>query len=225
MDQPSQTKPLLPVGFQTSDLTEKLDLALARAQGEFKRATKDATNPHFGKKYADIAATVEACQEALAKHNLSVTQWPIHSLDGRAWLCTRVAFAGQWLMSTFSLPVVKQDPQGYGSAITYARRYALMAALGIAPEEDDDGNSASYPPIDKNPPKQNLREPVKATQVNTRGPTVPHARDGGASTVTSGKGVGHVNPPIGSKVVIPATGPTPAPVNPFKERTTASSNV
>ncbi len=131
--------------FETSDQTDKLDAAMAKMQSELKPVIKDSDNPFFKSKYADLASVIEASREALSKNGLSITQWPVHSSDGRLTLVTRIAHGGQWMKATFSVPVTKQDPQGFGSATTYARRFALMAVLGCA-AEDDDGNAA----IDRN---------------------------------------------------------------------------
>lgn len=129
--------------FETSPETDKLDEALAKAQGKMRSAKKDAVNSHFGTNYADLASVVDACRDALAEHGISVTQWPILTAGGSGiHLVTRLALAGQWMRATFAVPVAQVTAQGMGSAITYARRYALSAALGIA-AEDDDGNAAS----------------------------------------------------------------------------------
>lgn len=129
--------------IETSADTAKLDAALAKAQGEIEAASKDATNPAFKSRYADISAIWSACRPALAKHGISVTQWPVHGEDGRLHIITRIAHAGEWIKAHFSIPVTKQDPQGYGSATTYAKRYTLAAALGVVADDDDDGNAAS----------------------------------------------------------------------------------
>ena len=128
--------------FESSQSTEKLDAALARIQGEMKPAIKDSANPFYNSRYADLAAVWEVARTVLSKHGVNVTQWPVSSLDGRITLVTRIALGGEWMRATFSIPVVKQDPQGFGSATTYIRRFALMAALGIAPV-DDDGSASS----------------------------------------------------------------------------------
>lgn len=126
--------------METSPSTEKLDEALAKAQGEFKPAIKDSTNPHFQSKFAGLSSIWDACRPVLAKYEISVTQWPTESSDGRIHLVTRIAHKGEWIKSSFSVPVMKQDPQGYGSGITYIKRYALSAALGIVGDEDDEGD-------------------------------------------------------------------------------------
>jgi len=133
--------------FKTSESTTKLDSALAKAQGQIQVASKDKINPAFRSKYADITSVWEACREALSKHEISVTQWPIHSENNKLHLVTRIAHAGEWMQGEFSIPVDKSNAHGYGSAVTYAKRFALSAALGIVSDDevqaDDDGNAAS----------------------------------------------------------------------------------
>lgn len=127
--------------FETSAETDKLDEAIAKMQGDLEPVIKDNENPFFKSKYADLASVINASRKALKSNGLSVTQWPVHSTDGRLTLVTRIAHAGQWMKATFSLPVTKQDPQGYSSALTYGRRISLMAALSLG-AEDDDGEKA-----------------------------------------------------------------------------------
>lgn len=147
--------------IETSADTTKLDAALAKAQGEIEAASKDKTNPAFKSRYADLTAIWGACRPALAKHAISVTQWPVHSEDGRLHMITRIAHGGEWIKAHFSIPVTKQDPQGYGSATTYAKRFTLAAALGVVADEDDDGNAASARPATRQEPKP---EPAKLAE-------------------------------------------------------------
>jgi len=151
--------------IETSPDTAKLDAALAKAQGEIEAASKDKTNPAFKSRYADLTAVWGACRPALAKHGISVTQWPVHAEDGRLHIITRIAHNGEWIKAHFSIPVTKQDPQGYGSATTYAKRFALAAALGVVADEDDDGNAASAP---RGPTRQ---EAPVSTHVESLGDT------------------------------------------------------
>jgi hypothetical protein len=150
--------------FTTSEQTEKLDEALAKAQGEIEPAAKDKVNPAFRSKYADLASVWGACRTALAKHNITLTQWPLHSDDGRLHLITRLAHAGQWMQAEMSIPVGKPDAHGYGSAMTYAKRYSLAAAIGVVADDDDDGNAASQPRSDLNPTKDVYAELLKALE-------------------------------------------------------------
>jgi len=154
--------------IETSNDTAKLDEALAKAQGEIEAASKDRNNPAFKSKYADITSIWEAARPALAKHGISVTQWPIHADDTRLHIVTRIAFKGEWIRAHFSIPVTKQDAQGYGSATTYAKRYALSAALGVVADDDDDGNAASQRPSFE--PKK-AAAPMPPTDVESIGDT------------------------------------------------------
>lgn len=115
--------------------------ALAAAQMDMGRALKSATNPHFKSKYADLGAVVEACLPALNKHGIAVIQPMTDGEGGRAVVTTFIHESGETLSCPIPLIVAKNDMQGLGSAMTYARRYGLMALAGIAPE-DDDGNAA-----------------------------------------------------------------------------------
>lgn len=122
---------------------DKIATALVKAQRAFAPALKSSTNPHFKSKYADLAACVEAVIDALNANGIALIQKQ-HPHDGGVAVETVfVHESGETLSAgILSVPAAKQDPQGYGSALTYARRYALMAACGIAPE-DDDGNASS----------------------------------------------------------------------------------
>lgn len=128
--------------MRTSESIASLAAALAKAQAVIEGAIKDKANPAFRSRYADLAAIWDAIREPLTANGLSLVQMP-DMLEGDPVLVTRLLHAsGEWLEGTYPLNPVKQDPQGYGSAITYARRYAAMAVCGVAPE-DDDGNAAS----------------------------------------------------------------------------------
>jgi|TARA_R110002124_G_scaffold883_5_gene4497 hypothetical protein len=118
--------------------------AFISAQGTLERASKDADNPFFKSKYADLSAVWLACQEALGENGLAVIQDVTTSENG-VEVSTRVLhISGQWLeCGPLTIPLAKSDAQGVGSAITYGRRYGLSATLGIVTELDDDGNAAS----------------------------------------------------------------------------------
>lgn len=133
--------------MRTSEQINELATALAKAQGQLNGAKKDATNPHFKSRYADLASVWDACREALTKHGLSVLQSPRGVVtEAGAWAVELetclLHTSGQWMADTLTVPVGKADAQGVGSAVTYARRYSLAAFVGVAPE-DDDGNAAS----------------------------------------------------------------------------------
>jgi len=117
--------------------------ALVKAQRGFAPALKTSTNPHFRSKYVDLAGCVEAVVDALNAAGIALIQRTSEDSTGVTVETVFVHESGEMLeCGKLHVPASKQDPQGYGSALTYARRYSLMAACGIAPE-DDDGNAAS----------------------------------------------------------------------------------
>ena len=128
--------------MEKSDSIAKLAVALVAAQAELKVVEKEAINPFFKSKYADLPAIVKEYQRVFPKHGLAVTQIP----EGAGLRTTIVHISGEFISSVADLKPVKNDPQAIGSAITYMRRYALAAVCGIvAAEDDDDGNAASEP--------------------------------------------------------------------------------
>jgi len=120
----------------------KLFAAMAKAFPEIEGATKDSNNPAFKSKYADLSSVSEAIKPALLNHGLFYVQLT-HEQQGGVCIETQVCHESGEQMSFGKLfvPAGKQDAQGYGSALTYARRYSLMTAFGVCPE-DDDGNAA-----------------------------------------------------------------------------------
>ena len=125
-----------------SESIANLAAAMAAAQGEMGAAIKGASNPFFKSKYADLGAVIQAVKEPFAAHGLSYVQFPI-SGEQSVGVTTRLMHSsGEWLEQSFFIPLGKMDAQAAGSAITYARRYALQAIAGI-PSEDDDGNAAT----------------------------------------------------------------------------------
>lgn len=117
----------------------------AKVQAKIGRATKDKKNSHFGSKYADLASVFEAWQEAGPEHGFSVLQLVKDAGEGRQGILLETILLhrdGMEVSSTSFFPAVKGDAQAYGSALTYARRYALAAMVGVCPD-DDDGNAAS----------------------------------------------------------------------------------
>ena len=116
--------------------------ALVKAQKQFGPALKTSSNPHFKSRYADLAACVEAVVDALNANGIMLMQQNSECSDGVIVETVFIHESGETMSSgKLHVPASKHDPQGYGSALTYARRYSLMAACGIAPE-DDDGNHA-----------------------------------------------------------------------------------
>ena len=123
----------------------KIASAFVKAQKAFGPALKSATNPHFRSRYADLSACVEAVIDALNANGIALMQKTYECKDGVMVETVFIHDSGEVMESgLLHVPATKQDAQGYGSALTYARRYSLMAACGIAPE-DDDGNAASKP--------------------------------------------------------------------------------
>jgi hypothetical protein len=137
--------------MRTSEQINEIAAALAKAQGAIEGAVKGSLNPHFKNKYADLGAVWDACREHLSANNISVIQPVCHGMqtnnvgERRILTVTRLMHggSGQWIEDD-GIPLIlsKDDMQGLGSALTYSRRYGLMAMVGIAPE-DDDGNAAS----------------------------------------------------------------------------------
>lgn len=125
-----------------SETIEKIAPALHKAQGQIKAALKDSTNPHFRSKYADLSSVIEAVKPALQANGITFLQGVHDAVDGVAVETMLLHTSGEWISSVMRIPAVKQDAQGYGSAITYGRRYGLQAMCGV-PAEDDDGNAAT----------------------------------------------------------------------------------
>jgi hypothetical protein len=130
--------------------------ALAAAQAEMGPALKGTENPHFRSKYADLASVMDACLPALNRHGIAVIQPLSENEFGRHVVTRFIHSSGETLECPIPLIVGKQDMQGLGSAITYARRYGLMSLAGIAPE-DDDGNAAAAS-VKGNAASQGLRD-------------------------------------------------------------------
>jgi ERF superfamily len=124
----------------------KLAEALSKAQGAIEDAKKESENPFFKSNYADLSSVWKACRKHLSGNGLAVIQ--AVDLEGR--LRTTLAHtSGEWIASVYPIKPVKDDPQGLGSAVTYARRYSLAAIVGIAPAgEDDDGEGAQGRPAE-----------------------------------------------------------------------------
>ena len=131
---------------EISDLVQ----SLFSVQHHLQPVIKDANNPYYGNDYATLNCVLDTCRDILFSHGILMMQHPcaapVELGAGHIGLETRFTHvqSGQWLSSTAVIPLPKNDPQGMGSAITYARRYSLCAMLGIV-TEDDDGNAASNP--------------------------------------------------------------------------------
>jgi hypothetical protein len=132
--------------------------ALVKAQREFAPALKTNANPFFKSKYADLSVCIEAVIDALHNNGIALIQRN-HDCDNGVKVETILLHESgeEFSGGVLHVPAIKSDPQAYGSALTYARRYSLMATCGIAPE-DDDGNAAARPikPL----PAPNLQPPA-----------------------------------------------------------------
>jgi hypothetical protein len=125
-----------------SDSLKELNAALSKAQKAMKNARKTSENPYYKSKYADLGEVWDACREELTTNGLAVAQLPTVR-DGKVVLTYMLLHeSGEYLGEELEMTPVKADPQGIGSAITYARRYSLAGLAGVA-TEDDDGNAAS----------------------------------------------------------------------------------
>jgi hypothetical protein len=134
-----------------SESIANLASSLTKAQLELKNPAFDSTNPHFRNKFASLVSVRAAVIPALNKHGLTISQFP-KCADGLAG-CVNVLLhsSGEFIEDECLLPLSKNDPQGAGSAITYARRYSLQAIAGVVADEDDDANAASTPAAPSKP--------------------------------------------------------------------------
>lgn len=149
-----------------SESIKELAAALVKVQADLKPAPKSSDNPFFGSKYADLTGCWEACRALLAANGLAVVQGT-NGADGLTVTVetTLLHVSGEWMSSSLTIKPSKPDPQGIGSAITYGRRYALSAMVGIC-TDDDDGNAASRgeppPPQRAVAPKSGATDKKKA---------------------------------------------------------------
>ena len=148
--------------MRRSDAINELATALSKAQAKIRPATKDAMNPAFKSKYADLASVVDAYREPLAEFGLSLSQHP--SSEGQRVIITTLLMhtSGQWLESDLAITAQQATPQSIGSAITYGRRYSAMSITGMA-SDDDDGNEADgRHPQKAQQPRQQMKSPQQA---------------------------------------------------------------
>lgn len=156
----------------------KLAAALAAAQGEIESAPKSTLNTFFGNRYANLTEVWGACRAALSKHKIAVIQ-AIQCCDANVWLeTTLVHESGEHIISRFPLKPSKFDMQGYGSAISYARRYSLAAMVGVVSEEDDDGNQASGRGPNQVQAKKTVAAPLSSAQTQTQAEGRPDSSSG-----------------------------------------------
>jgi len=172
-----------------SNELKQLAGALSKAQSEMSGAKKSAKNPFFKSNYANLEEVINCIKDPFANHGLSFLQFPV-SADGFAGVETTIMHeSGEWVSNEFMLKCAKNDPQGMGSAITYARRYGLQSAVGL-PSEDDDGNAATKR---SQPAQQAKPTPIQAAPslpaINTVDVTIiDYAKAGALHTVTLAAG-------------------------------------
>ena len=141
-----------------SESIKELATALAKAQGEMGKAIKDANNPFFKANYADLESCIDASRAALVKNGLSVAQFVTSDGVGLALNTLLMHSSGEFIETACRVLTVKKDPQGEGSAITYYRRYAYAAAIGLV-TSDDDGEGAMDRPHQET--KASPKEPTR----------------------------------------------------------------
>lgn len=143
-----------------SESIKELAAALSLAQGQMEAAKKDKENPYFKSHYSDLASVWEACREPLSKHGLSVTQ--LTDVEEGKLVIESVLMhkSGEWISGRLAMPITKNDPQSMGSLISYGRRYALGAIVGVVSEEDNDaeGTMDRGKKEEKKPPKQEAKK-------------------------------------------------------------------
>ena len=131
--------------MECSSKIDKIVPALLKAQSAMPAVTKDGSNPHFGSKYASLPGIFSACMPVLNKQDIFCMQAPglAHKAGTIRLTTTLMHKSGQWISSSIYMPTGKDNAQGVGSALTYARRYSYCAMLGIVSDADDDGNAAT----------------------------------------------------------------------------------
>lgn len=144
--------------MKTSETLTKISPALLKAQKEITFAAKDTNNPFFKSKYADLPCVIDAIKKPLNDNGIVFVQSASPSDPGYLSMTTRLIHeSGEWIEDTATIPLPKSDPQGYGSASTYGRRYGLAAITGLY-QDDDDGNAATK----SNNPAQTPLDVLKA---------------------------------------------------------------
>jgi len=143
---------------------KEIAAALFKFQQEVGKVKKDATNPFFKSKYATLSNVLDVIREPLNKCNLVVTQSPFGGDEPT--LSTKIIHAesGEYILSDYPLMLVKNDPQSMGSAITYARRYALVSMLCLDVDDDDDGNAATKAVQPTQSEQQAFREQIQGSR-------------------------------------------------------------
>lgn len=155
-----------------SEQLNELATALSKAQGQIKDAKKDSSNPFFKSKYADLASVWDACRKPLSDNGLSIVQGVEFDANGRYLETMLMHTSGQYVSSIINLTLKEDSMQSIGSAITYARRYALSAMVGVSPD-DDDGEAAGGRMVNQQPTIQYGAPPITKPLITTT-PAVEH---------------------------------------------------
>jgi hypothetical protein len=156
--------------FEQSESIAALAKALLTFHGEVGKVKKDANNPFFKSKYASLSNILDAIEEPLQKAGLAVSQFPT---EGNGLVTQVMHSSGEWMRCSYVMPVKEQNnPQAVGSSITYARRYALAAALSLNIDEDDDGNAAAGPAKKAPVPVSGAEAPQPFSRDESEKPTV-----------------------------------------------------
>ena len=145
--------------YCSTEITE-LARAMLKVQAALQPALKDRENTFSHSRYATLNSVMDACREALNGNGIWLAQYPVPVEAGHMGLVTKLTHAesGQWQSSLMVMPLPKADPQGYGSTLTYGRRYCLSALLGIVTEEDDDGIAAGTDSAGQSKRKRQTRQ-------------------------------------------------------------------
>jgi len=157
--------------MESSPTLGELTKALVKVQSELKSVKKEAENPFFHSKYAELSSVLDVVRKPLADNGLAIVQVTSATEGGDTLDTILLHTSGEWISGKLSLNPVKNDPQGIGSAITYARRYTLMAMLGVA-AEDDDGEAAS----DNTPKSQQAKSQPPKEQKEFNPQTISQAQ-------------------------------------------------
>ena len=179
--------------MRKSETITELSKAFAKMQMELEQPFKNANNPFFKSKYVPLENVVDSITKASSKHGLSFTQFPSSDESGNVTVGTMVMHeSGEWIeYDPIRLKPVKNDPQAVGSAITYAKRYALSAIFGITSDNDDDGNEATQ--LGRTTPKAVPKKQVSTTSNKIPKEVVKAYEDGIKSVIDrTGKNDGSI---------------------------------
>lgn len=169
--------------MKKSETIVELSKAFAKMQIELEQPLKNANNPFFKSKYVPLENVVDSITKASSKHGLSFTQFPSSDENGNVTVGTMVMHeSGEWIeYDPICMKPVKNDPQAVGSAITYAKRYALSAIFGITSDNDDDGNEATQ--LGRTTPKAVPKKQVPTTNNKIQKEVVKAYEDGIKSVI------------------------------------------